>query len=126
MPRKSERDTFVYLIGNVTGSPVKIGVAYDVKKRLSSLQSGCPDPLKIAAAFCFPYKFMAHQVERCFCFSYSSQRLAGEWFHMPVSEAVFRLSLQISMMVDAMTSFPPEDKAALLALIRERGEAAIG
>lgn len=77
---------YVYLIGayNFRGDliAVKIGKAREPEKRLASLQTGCPTPLKLLAAlrgnihnWSSTKSFEAHLHEK-----FSPMRIRGEWF----------------------------------------------
>lgn len=67
----------VYFISTdaVKSYPIKIGRAIKEQSRLSSLQSGCPYPLRILATC--PG---SHVVEKGLHWRFAKYRLQGEWF----------------------------------------------
>lgn len=73
---------YVYFIqsGNGKSAPVKIGLAKDIEKRISDLQVGNPQPLKLIASIpCRSRKHAEHLegwLHRCF----SNCHMRGEWF----------------------------------------------
>jgi hypothetical protein len=71
------RNRFVYLIG--CNDYVKIGIATNVKKRFSSLQTASPTPLKLLKSWqcndASTQEFRLHQ-------KYKSFRQKGEWFRL--------------------------------------------
>lgn len=87
-PRQSQprEDQGVYVIG-APGHPVKIGIAADVTKRLSTIQTGCPERLKV-------YLFLgvkpgtARAIEQECHRRLAAHRQTGEWFAMDRREAV--------------------------------------
>ncbi len=71
--------TNVYFIQCETG-PVKIGFAKDISKRLSTLQSGNPNKLKIVKTIENCKKTTEKELHN----KYSEYRLSGEWFKSDV------------------------------------------
>ena len=70
----------VYVIGS--GSYVKIGIARDVRKRVSMLQISSPVPLTVIKLWeCDD----AYEVERRLHKKYAEFKTSGEWFAMPES-----------------------------------------
>lgn len=68
---------FVYFIEAEGLGLVKIGVADDPKKRLRTLQVGCPVPLKLRGVFATDD---AHRLEGGFHLRFTEIRVQGEWF----------------------------------------------
>lgn len=66
---------FVYFIQGENGGPIKIGYTKDLKSRLSSIQTGHPDILKLLA--CFPAN---EKDEQKLHKKFDALRLRGEWF----------------------------------------------
>lgn len=74
--------SFVYLIAAHNGSPVKIGVSKDVKKRHAMLQTGFPYHLSIVKKWAVPVEY-ALFLERIAHHALQEHRLKGEWFSCP-------------------------------------------
>lgn len=77
----------VYVIGTGTDRQ-KIGYTSDLKARLSMLQTGNPEQLKVHHAIEVPDEERARKVERKIHQELSYKRLKGEWFKMTVNEAI--------------------------------------
>lgn len=60
---------------------IKIGVAQDVKKRLDSLQTGCPYPLKVICAIGCDNREHALATEKRLHRYFGHSRVGGEWFY---------------------------------------------
>jgi hypothetical protein len=80
------RTQFVYVIGPETG-PLKIGVATALDKRLQSLQIGCWHTLSVRHSTTVPAD-IAYPLERALHNRFKTQHLRGEWFDIPLDEAV--------------------------------------
>ena len=80
--------------------PVKIGVANNIDKRISDLQTGCPWPLRLIAKLNCKSRKAAYSLERQFHRNYSHKRIQGEWFWFSNEHAfahtLTRLSTPIS------------------------------
>lgn len=77
--------SYLYVIGNSTDKQ-KIGFSKDVEKRLSTLQTGNPDILKIHHIIeCSSEKTRA--LEKKIHLELNYKRLKGEWFKMVPEEA---------------------------------------
>lgn len=72
-------NSFAYFIQSIEGGPIKIGHAENPKQRLSLLQSGNPQELRVTRVVEGGYK-VEQQLHRIF----SEHRIRGEWFE-PVS-----------------------------------------
>lgn len=71
----SKPPAFVYFIQRGEGGPIKIGAASNPAARLSTLQTGSPEPLRLLAATPGSLDDEAALHER-----FASARLSGEWF----------------------------------------------
>jgi hypothetical protein len=69
-----EKPLFVYFIQDANG-PIKIGKAYDPRARLTELQCGNPNPLKLVAVV-----LAAPNTERRLHAGWDAYHLQGEWF----------------------------------------------
>jgi hypothetical protein len=76
--RKSTAKSFVYIVEAQGDSPIKIGVANDVVKRIATLQTGNPRRLCLLHALVGDRRFEQH-LHRLFSDIYG-HRLVGEWF----------------------------------------------
>jgi hypothetical protein len=77
---------YVYFIQAVAGGAIKIGLSQNPGKRLTSLQTARPDPIRITrlvAVHRSRSKLMEQNLHRHF----EDARMAGEWFE-PVPELV--------------------------------------
>ena len=81
--KKRARKSGVYLISAGSEGPTKIGVAADVEKRRSQLQTGHPSPLAVHYVLWFKTAAAAFAVERWLLEEVdASVRLSGEWMAM--------------------------------------------
>lgn len=78
--------SFIYIIGS-SSNPVKIGFAEDVVTRVSCLQVGNPDVLKIHKAFPLDSR-LAIEVEGRIHTHFSDKRRRGEWFDVEADDAI--------------------------------------
>jgi hypothetical protein len=76
---------FVYVIGTPNG-PQKIGIASDVARRRTALQTASPDWLDIAFAY-ETTRPLAQEIEYNAHWLLRRLRLQGEWFNVPPSAA---------------------------------------
>lgn len=74
-PADEELEGFVYFIQGECGGPIKIGYTTDLKKRITSLQTGYPDKLELLLAF--PGN---PGLEKTIHKMFDPYRLNGEWF----------------------------------------------
>lgn len=72
---------FTYILTSTEHSYIKIGSSKTPEFRLASLQTGTPFRLKIV--WCWPV-----DVERELHHVFAIRRVLGEWFDMPVDEAI--------------------------------------
>lgn len=90
--QRSPGRQYVYLIG--TPHILKIGVAADPLRRLSNLQCGSPDALKIL--WTSPPLTLARRIELRAHKEFAHLRSHGEWFKVSASEAQKFITEQIS------------------------------
>ncbi len=76
---------FIYIIG-VTENPVKIGIARNLRSRLTTLQIGCPDPLVLHYSKSIPHN-AAEDLETAVHRRLKPKHRRGEWFDVSVEEA---------------------------------------
>lgn len=67
----------LYVIGPADGDRIKIGISFDVPKRLAALQSGSPVELRVIGSWVCGN---AKQVEKRMHKRLAAARLHGEWF----------------------------------------------
>lgn len=85
--------SYIYVIG-VQEEPIKVGKATDTEKRLSSLQVGCPDRLKLF----YRHNVRSHlatAIERAVHADLSEFHRHGEWFNaswMRAKETIERIA----------------------------------
>lgn len=92
---------FLYVIGT-NGNKQKIGFTNDVNKRLSTLQTGNPEPLCIHHFEEVP-DHRARLMERRLHRDLNHKRLKGEWFNMTPEEARSMLQFAIIRYLDDVT-----------------------
>lgn len=80
------RLSYVYLIGPESASPLKVGIAANIDKRLCSLQIGNWQPLKVHHTVSVTAT-QAAAVERHMHREFKAKRLRGEWFDIPLEDA---------------------------------------
>lgn len=81
--------TAVYVVGNEHAGAVKIGIAIDVQKRMASLQTGSPHPLRLHSAL-YTGRRQARHLEKLVHdkLKECEVHLNGEWFDVdPVDAA---------------------------------------
>ena len=84
---------YVYIIrqrGLSKKTPVKVGVAINVVRRLKTLQTGNPKELEISAEFGPMLKSTAHELEADWHRKFKKQRLRGEWFSGKIIKQITR------------------------------------
>lgn len=85
--------TYVYIIAKQDGdkftSPVKVGATGDPEKRLQSLKTSCPFPVRLFFCVALPDRPAAFDVERRFKSLRWSKPLHGEWYDMDPSHAAW-------------------------------------
>ena len=75
------RHGFIYIIG--VHDFVKVGIAYNVKVRITNLQVGCPYELKLLASWATEN---ARRDERRMHALWKKHEVRGEWFKVPIGE----------------------------------------
>lgn len=102
---------YVYVVGSPDNNftPLKIGIADDVNKRLSSLQTGCPIELVALAAFAFRGKAAAATAESMAHMHFARRRARGEWVAVPFWEIERYL---LDLKVEYKGRFGPERDTA--------------
>lgn len=68
-------------------SPVKIGIATDPDKRLASIQTACPNPIRMQTFFGPMHRDLARAIEREVHHLSARRKLHGEWFDHDPAEA---------------------------------------
>jgi hypothetical protein len=90
---------YVYLIAtdlyDGLAAPVKVGVSSDPLRRLSQLQSGSPQRLRIAHLFPLPDRGVALEIERALLAIKHKHRLMGEWLDLEPVIAASLIGLYI-------------------------------
>ena len=92
LPQNNSNRQFVYIIKNPLTDTVKIGVAHDVQKRLQQLQTGAGVELELLyqSVVCSN----AYSIESDVHSHFSDYRTFGEWYKVPVDEAIDYLERQ--------------------------------
>ena len=85
--QRQTQDVYFIQAGGPDG-PIKIGISYEVARRLYSLQRSNPLPLKLLATVPGGARLERELHER-----FAAQRLHGEWFRC--SDELFGLALQL-------------------------------
>src|SRR5512139_3951506 len=78
----------VYIIGPVSGYPVKIGVAEKPTKRLLGVQVGCWEELMIHGIYKANNRGDAYRLEKLSHKRLSDRRMIGEWFNVFEKDAL--------------------------------------
>ena len=92
LPQNNSNRQFVYIIKNPLNDTVKIGVAHDVQKRLQQLQTGAGVELELLyqSVVCSN----AYSIESDVHSHFADYRTFGEWYKVPVDEAIDYLERQ--------------------------------
>lgn len=99
------------------GHPVKVGVAHDVKSRLSGLQTGNPQRLAIyhqELASSSGHRPTAYRLEAALRSMLAPWAMVGEWFDIPASVAVARIGemrLASNVIGSGVVAIPSPDPA---------------
>lgn len=80
-------DDYVYIIKCCLF--VKIGIAHDVKFRMSQMQVGCPFKLSLLASWKSDDALIEEEILHD---RYDKHRVRGEWFNIPDAELIVLLS----------------------------------
>lgn len=81
LPDRGRDRTFVYLLQDEQAA-TKIGISGDPRKRIASLQTGHPEPLRLVKAIRCRTAAHARAVERDLHIHFERQRMNGEWFDL--------------------------------------------
>lgn len=85
-------ECFVYIVAPVgKPGPCKVGISDNPDKRVASLSTGSPVPLRVAEVFSFSSRDAAAAMEQRFHASYAAWRLNGEWFDIEFDDANYWL-----------------------------------
>lgn len=92
LPQNNSNRQFVYIIKNPLNDTVKIGIAQDVQKRLQQLQTGSGVELELLyqSVVCSN----AYSIESDVHSHFADYRTFGEWYKVPVDEAIDYLERQ--------------------------------
>lgn len=72
--------SYIYIIQSGKKGPYKIGIARDVEKRMSGLQTGNPEELHIIAKFYFSSHKQTAKIEKILHNKFRKMHIRGEWF----------------------------------------------
>src|SRR5262245_15665023 len=75
----------VYLVTTKTDTPVKVGITTDPVNRLSELQVGNFNPLRIHCLWWLPGRRVSARVEQAFKENFREKNVRGEWFDLPLT-----------------------------------------
>jgi hypothetical protein len=85
--KKKSPKTAVYLMSATDFGPTKVGVAIDVEKRLSQIQTGHPFPLRLSYVIWFSEPQSAFDAEKWLLQEVDQElRLNGEWINSPAAK----------------------------------------
>lgn len=76
----SESRYFLYVVACEDSDFIKIGITYDLRKRVGSMQTGCPLKINIAFAVAFSNKSTAEHIESRIHKALKQWSIRGEWF----------------------------------------------
>lgn len=83
---------YIYILATIGKagdcSPVKIGIASNPEKRLASIQTACPNPIRMQTFIGPMDRELARAIEREVHSFSAKRRLHGEWFDFEPAEAV--------------------------------------
>lgn len=79
---------YVYLVGWDIAGPIKVGLSYQVDKRLIQLQTGCPYKLSVLHRFEYEDYTDAEAVESALLGRFKKRALCGEWLDISCGELV--------------------------------------
>jgi hypothetical protein len=96
----------VYVVQSLRG-PIKIGVAENPERRLSTLQGGNPDEIRLEFYLCCADRESAYQVEAHLHRRYAAYRVNGEWFSIGIDSVIsdIQWSLQLSRAVEGIVFY---------------------
>jgi hypothetical protein len=97
-------------------SPVKVGIANDVLKRLAQFQTASASELVAAHVFPLPNREMARELEKAFHSTQEKHRLRGEWFDIEPLAAIYLMCMNIRSCLAIQTDLSGEELEHALAL----------
>lgn len=121
--------TAVYVIGDETDGPCKVGISRNPWKRLAQLKTGHHRRLRLYGVYWMATRQTALAAEAAVKAVYAAQRLAGEWYSKPTLEMAVFVPGIISIKVgrEALLCYShaevrstPEEEAAWNADIAEQ------
>ena len=90
-------------------APSKIGVSTNPGTRFGTLQTSCPNQLKLFRTFRLPSRKIALDIEDCFHTTHKTERLQGEWFDVSPHDAAAILSTQIRWAIGYFTTLNSDE-----------------
>jgi len=81
---------FIYFIVHDFGGPIKVGITQDLKKRLSTIQVGNPNEVRLMAWINSKDKETAKELESRIHKYWAGKKFRGEWYELN-SEEVYDL-----------------------------------
>jgi hypothetical protein len=86
-----DQPCFIYVLATIgkagNCSPVKIGIASNPEKRLASIQTACPNPIRVQTFFGPMDRGLARAIEQEVHKFSAKRKLHGEWFDHDPAEA---------------------------------------
>lgn len=83
--------SYCYFIQCGKSGPVKIGICDNISKRISSMQTGNPEELRLAFAIECKSRKMAEAIEQDFHKYFKSRNIRGEWFTKSVLKRAHKM-----------------------------------
>lgn len=72
---------YVYFMQTATVGAIKLGIAWNIGYRFTSIQTGNHEKVSLVGWISFPDKALARKAERALHIRFASHLLRGEWFH---------------------------------------------
>lgn len=84
---------FLYAVScpSLDGGIIKIGIADNVEKRVRSLQTGCPYPIKVMALWRYDEAWHARHAEKACHDRFKKLNTHGEWFRVNLVSIIWFL-----------------------------------
>lgn len=118
---EGRRNAFVYILQSQTGL-LKIGMSTDPESRLRALLTGHPFGLEIVYLLECDER-LAHPIEQATHRILSSAKVSGEWFSVPLPDAIAALSNALSIFLIAAKA-PPRNEWMWKCTLNKCGETA--
>lgn len=103
-----DQPCFIYVLATIgkagNCSPVKIGIASNPEKRLASIQTACPNPIRLQTFFGPMDRDLARAIEHEVHHYSAKRKLHGEWFDHDPAEAVGLVEDVIRMLLTQDTA----------------------